>query len=372
MNYKTFIIFLLVFSSILNCHSQYHLLVFDFNIESDQLTKNDGKVIANSIRTELTKYVNSSEIDVLEREEMVKLLNQVLEDQKIDTLFDDTTAIRLGKMYHFNYAILGKLQTSNLFEGIKVSTRLVNLEKNTIEGAVELKFNKSQYDSIVSTITRHLLMALNINLNSEKKPIDIDTVQFINKNQIGKYKYKKSKRIEDVLNNYKGLISNLYIRPNLPNENYWNAKTYHQINSQSEIIAMIDCYNSKNSIGIVINEEGIYCRFYDCDFIPYFYFEEEIDTLSPEVVLEGYAAFFGEYDTIKEFYITNKVLKLAKIEFIKSEYEENKIKLSCTKSSISWECNKINDSFDCILHDISMETFYYLLIDIQNALKNKS
>jgi len=137
---------------------EYRIIVFDFGTTGNNITIEEGQIVANSIRVATSKFSKDSDVEILEREDMIDLFMDRESAEKLPEIFDKNTAIKIGKLLEANYVIFGEVVSSSLFEGFSISGRIVDIEKGTILTAEEKRFvDPKEYDRTIYNITKELL-----------------------------------------------------------------------------------------------------------------------------------------------------------------------------------------------------------------------
>jgi outer membrane protein assembly factor BamB len=104
------------------------LVIYDFELGQGDFPKYWSEEIPNQIRP---YFVNTGRFKVLERKEMAKLWMDRYNADKLPKIFDPSTAVKYGKFFEANYALLGKL--SKVHNETYISARLVSIETGIIE-----------------------------------------------------------------------------------------------------------------------------------------------------------------------------------------------------------------------------------------------
>ncbi|NOQ28310.1 MAG: hypothetical protein GQ564_23355 [Bacteroidales bacterium] len=166
MNRKVYILCICVFLFLNNVFCQkystpdskaYRILVLDFTCDIDSSSSKDGEYLANSIRAKLSNNTVNTHINIIDRGEMHKLFQDRSNGMKQSSLFDESTAIKLGKQLYANYVVLGQIYSSkSLFREDKIYAKIVEVETGCIKNALELEFVRENYKSIVDSIALSL------------------------------------------------------------------------------------------------------------------------------------------------------------------------------------------------------------------------
>ncbi len=158
MMYK-FYFFILFFFICNSAKSQldYRILVYDFETIGNELQIEDGKSISTSLRSKLLRPGTSYKIELLERENLSKLMQDFEISERLSSIFDSTTQTQKSQLYLSNYVVLGKVLSSNLYPDYRVSYRVINVETGTYVVSNDLALNSDSYNKVLEQMADEIL-----------------------------------------------------------------------------------------------------------------------------------------------------------------------------------------------------------------------
>lgn len=106
----------------------FRIVIYDFQVSTDGLPKNYSTILPELIRP---FFVNEEKFEVLERCEMARLWKDHSNAEKLPDVFDNSTAVKIGKFLEANYAVFGKV--NKLDDTIIISSRMVEVETGIIK-----------------------------------------------------------------------------------------------------------------------------------------------------------------------------------------------------------------------------------------------
>ena len=172
-NYLKAFIFLfaliVIFQDFSYCEPQLsnmpRLVIYDFELGQGDFPKYWSEEIPNQIRP---YFVNTGRFKVLERKEMAKLWLDRYNADKLPKIFDSSTAVRYGRFFEANYALLGKL--SMVHNETYISARLVSIETGTIEAESIVSINDSNdLRSSIGYLANSLISRINRSASNVQK-----------------------------------------------------------------------------------------------------------------------------------------------------------------------------------------------------------
>lgn len=152
-----FFLFLILFS----CFSQQKtkLIVFDLDSTSKEISQDEIITLSDFIRS---SFISIGTFEVISREELNKILKEY--EFQLSGLTDESTAIRLGKMFNAEHAIIGTI-------GIFGKTYIINIKLLNIETGEYLKAESIQSDS-KENILKQIIEKINIICNNKTKDVE--------------------------------------------------------------------------------------------------------------------------------------------------------------------------------------------------------
>ena len=237
----------------------FRVIVFDFNCYGEGIAQSDGIIVANTVYTGIPEKTRGLGVTVLERERLNEILAEIAEGQKNSGIYDEKTAVKVGKLLNANYAILGSVSKSSaLFEGINISARLVDISTGEIKRAKQKTLKSgSDYERVMNSIVNELLQFMGLKYYMQ---------------------YSAENCIKETLNNYKpqdlGTLDTYFNtsgkgeRPNVEvylkeDPDFQRMLTNHaqmgQMRSTSEVVGIM--MNPSRDVVIVVNVDGVYWKF---------------------------------------------------------------------------------------------------------------
>lgn len=241
----------------------YRIVVFDSKVDSgSHLEEQDGKVLGGAIRDYLVKLTLKTNIKVLEKEDLFEIVENEAEADKLWGVYDENTAVERGKFLRANYVVLSKIETSSLYEGIRIRARLVNVETGAIEVAEPITYNPQRgFDKEIDKLCRALLYGITEKVQVKREEIrKRDTISYTSYVDSFSYHY------ETTLRRFDHLFDKLYIAEAIPEIVQRNATLNMFINQKSQLIAVY-AITDDGLENITFNEEGFCWRFLFSDEI---------------------------------------------------------------------------------------------------------
>lgn len=242
-----------------NFSNEYRIAVFNSKVSLESgLDKEDGKVLGGAIRDYMVKLTINTNIKVLEKEELYQILENEAEEDKLWGIYDDSTAVEKGKMLRANYVLISEIQSSPLFsDGIRIRSRLVNVETRAIEAAEPITYDpKNGFDNEIDQLCRSLLFGI-----TSKIPVQRTEIKLRDNTSYTEYDNSKSYLYERTLRRFQHRFSNLYIAEAIPDLIRSNVMLNRYIDPDTKLIGVYSITDD-GSENLTFSEKGFCWRFY--------------------------------------------------------------------------------------------------------------
>jgi hypothetical protein len=258
-----------------------NMIVFDFDGIGSPALEKDGVTLANQLKASLRVATDGVRLNIADRKETTKIFYDHERATKLTGLYDKATAVKIGKIAEANYALIGTISKSEMFDGCSIIATLIEIST----GDVKLSVNKvllhpSDYYRIVEEITEELVESLGLRYVTaeRKKKAHINTIESIVERYRVKYDEKNC--------NGHGIHHEGYYNGNIYYSNYPDfprhaveALTISLVNPLTPTISLLrdemysdnenkiagDCAVGKylyvtSKIYVLVNEDGIYWK----------------------------------------------------------------------------------------------------------------